>query len=332
MTDWRLPENRREAFLRMYTIHLQYQIHPGCVYFLLPALAQEYTNGSVEELNWIIWLNGNTQNPVTTELLLRASDGSPAKWEKAVQLFNEHFKDLQWDTDRRYQKGRFEVATRQWIENGGPSDSWENYKTWDEAWKHSLSQPYMGRLSAWSMAEYARILYGASVPTPETLLLNDHAGSRSHRDGITLLAGAPLAAAYWGWKEWELLSPFSIEGLEQMGQGLLLETRDRVSAHGDDVNRYTLESALCTWKSWHKPNRRYTGVYADMHWDRILWAEQRWGYLRVQRVARLKALPEPLLKEHGPRADVMGLDPKTQNQYLETGIPAVLGDFYKDMR
>ena len=28
VVDWRLPENRREAFLRFYGFHLKYRSHP----------------------------------------------------------------------------------------------------------------------------------------------------------------------------------------------------------------------------------------------------------------------------------------------------------------
>lgn len=42
--------------------------------------------------------------------------------------------------------------------------------------------------------------------------------------------------------------------------------RDRVAAAEGD---FTLESALCTYKSWHRPNRRYVNVYSDMLHGRI---------------------------------------------------------------
>src|SRR3546814_16017333 len=53
----------------------------------------------------------NTQNPVTSMLLLEASGGSIAGWEKAVAFWNEHFRALEWDTDRRHQKSKFGEAT-----------------------------------------------------------------------------------------------------------------------------------------------------------------------------------------------------------------------------
>ena len=37
-----------------------------------------------------------------------------------------------------------------------------------------------------------------------------------------------------------------------------------------------LSSTFCTYKSWHRPNRRYPGVYLDMFHDRIKKAETTW--------------------------------------------------------
>ena len=106
-----------------------------------------------------------------------------------------------------------------------------------------------------------------------------------------------------------------------------MEARER-NPGNPDVLRLTLESALCTYKSWHKPNRRYPNVYADMHHDRIRWAEsRRWGKeaLRVQWDARARALPERLRLEDNP--DDPGFSPEKQNQYLATGVPPMMEEF-----
>ena len=79
MTDWRLPENRREIFQRFYTCHLRWKAHPGLVYSWLPAIAGRYEL-TMAERAWLVWLNGNTQNPVTSLLLLEASDCSARNW------------------------------------------------------------------------------------------------------------------------------------------------------------------------------------------------------------------------------------------------------------
>ena len=335
MADYRFPENRREGFMRQYLLHLEYKTHPGCVYFLLPALADEFAGGDLERRAWIVWLNGNTQNPVTTQLLLEASDGNPKNWCKAVDYWNENFKLLEWDTDRRHQKPKFGEATEKYMAQLGDmamSEQWECRGAWSGLWDFALGLPYMGRLSAWSMSEYARILLGEDVPAPNSLLLNDKSGSRSHRNGISLLAGAPAGAEHWTWGEWEILSPKSIDELEGLGHDLLQEALVRVPVEAAaDVNHYTLESALCTWKSWWKPDRRYPNVYADMHYLRVRKAEKRLSRtFDLQWAAREANLPPVLRQEtQGP---LEALDKTKQNQFRENGKPAVLYHFYEDMK
>jgi hypothetical protein len=85
-----------------------------------------------------------------------------------------------------------------------------------------------------------------------------------------------------------------------------------------DAGLLTFESALCTYKSWHKPNRRYPNVYADLLYDRIRWAERRWGpRFDVLWECRNRCLPAPLRLEDNP-ADP-GLSAAKQNHYLQTG-------------
>lgn len=308
----------------MYTFHLKYKAHPGCVYSLLPAIAEHY------ELNrtgreWLVWLNGNTQNPAMSLLLLEASDCDPNQWQAAVDFWNENFKLMEWDTDRRHQKSKFGEATQKWAagEYGWPV---QDGPPWAEVWKYSYSQPYMGRLSAWSMAEYAKILL-PGMPDADNLLLRDKKGSQSHRNGLSLIAG--YEATYWDWDD---LPPGLIVDLELLGEDLLAEAKERNPDH-PDVGYLTMESALCTFKSQWKPDRRYPGVYADMAALRIWKAEQRFpGHdFSVLWEAREKDLPPQLRWEtyDGPQA--IQLNKKLQNQFRETGRPAMLWLDWEDM-
>ena len=328
MRDWRLPEHRREAFQRFYSFHLKYKTHPGCVYFMLPALAEHYGLDD-DGKAWLVWLNGNTQNPVTSQLLLEASGGSAEGWEDAVRFWDANWERLQWDTDRRYQKGKFAEATAKWADANqeGPAYAWLSAAReggWDGVWRYANSQPYMGRLSAWSMSEYARILLGPGVPDASTLMLRD-SGSTSHRNGLAIIAG--WGDPYMKWDRYDL--SIYVPELEALGESLLEEARERNPGHLD-VTRLTLESALCTYKSWHKPNRRYPNVYADMHHGRIRWAEDRWGEIfEAQWDARAAALPEYLRLEDTPGDP--GVAPEKQNHYLETGRPVMLHREWPDM-
>lgn len=327
MTDWRLPEHRREHFQRMYTLHLETRAHPGCVYSLLPAMAEHYGLDD-DQRAWLVWLNGNTQNPVTSLLLLEAAP-RPELWRDAVAFWNEHFKLLQWDTDRRHQKSKFGEATEKWVEYGyaeEPAAQWRyvGAQGWDDTWSHAFSQPYMGRLSAWSMTEYARILFGNTVPDAATLLLDDKSGSQSHRNGLSVLSG--YEAAHWEPDVADMLG--IVPQLKELGESLLQEAQLRNPDHLQDVTRLTLESTLCTYKSQYKPNRRYPGVYADMAHNRIRHGEAQFGQrFSVLWEARQRDLPEYLRAEDNG----VGLTPAKQNYFRETGQPVNLSYRFSDM-
>ncbi len=354
MTDWRLPENRREMFQRFYTFHLTYRTHPGCVYFALPAIA-EALDLDEDQKAWLVWLNGNTQNPAMSLLLLEAAP-RPEDWKLAVDFWNANFKLMDWDTDRRHQKSKFGEATEIWATHHlllgeGPAESWRSFgATWTGTWAYARSQPFMGRLSAWSMTEYARILLGNDVvPDADNWLLNDVSGSRSHRNGIAVVKG------YDAWN-WDAEAPKLlgiVDELEEFADELLDEARLRNVVEWDcgacegvgcdhcrgigqwgaehpDVGRLTMESALCTYKSWHKPNRRYPNVYADMMHDRLRKAESRFGKrFDVLWEARREALPEYLRLEDSPHDP--GLTPLKQNFYLETGMPVMMHKDWPDL-
>lgn len=320
MTDWRLPENRVEAFARFYRFHLDTASHPGCVYFALPEIADRFGLDR-DQKAWLVWLNGNTQNPITSLLLLNAAPRWQ-DWRAAVDFWSDNYTRLEWDTDRRYHKARFGEATEKWIPfmQGEPADQWASasFSGWSGTWQYAMGHPYMGRLSAWSMAEYAAILLG--TPDADTLLLEDKDGSRSHRNGLGLLAG--YDSTYW-------------EGWVADALGLLPELEDVARSLLEGIpgaTRLTLESALCTYKSWHKPNRRYPGVYADMMYYRLLKAEESWGeseLLNTLWQARRTHLPEYMRLEDSPHDP--GLAPVKQNQYRESGLIPVLGHVYPDM-
>lgn len=310
MTDWRLPENKEEAFLTFYRFHLEHRSHPGMVYSFLPAIADALDMDD-DQRAWLVWLNGNTQNAVTSLMLLEAAPRAQ-DWVKAVDFWNDNFKKLEWDTDRRHQKSKFGEATEAWFMDYGyePAAGWldAGAQGWSATWKYAFGQPYMGRLSSWSMIEYARILLGHAVPDSDTWMLEDKSGSKSHRNGIAVVMGHD--ATYW---EADTPDMLGIVGkLEGFADQLLAQVDH------PDAGRLTMESALCTFKSHHKPNRRYPNVYADMMYERIKKAEARFGRtFDLLWGTRRRDLPEFLRLEDTPGDP--GLCSIKQNWFLETG-------------
>lgn len=348
MTDWRDPALRRELFQRSYTFSLETGTFPGMVYPMLPAIAEAFDLDE-DGRAWLAWLNGNTQNVVTSMLLLEQAP-QWTDWQKAVDFFSTNFKALEWDTDRRHQKAKFGEATEQWVfglaDSGtSPADAWAAAVGTDDcgecAFRYAMSQPYMGRISAWSYMEFARILL-PFIPDVDGWYLGE-SSSRSHRNALCLLAGYDDA---WGWDREQAEMPMILgimDDLHDLAEDLLEEAQGRnlVSSPGvsgpepdppthPHVSRLTLESALCTFKSWHKPDRRYPNVYADMMYQRIKKAEARLGRsLDLLWDIRRETLPEYLRLEDNPGDP--GLAAVKQNWYRETGEIHYLHHIFPDM-
>lgn len=324
-SDFRQPQYRREVWQRFYTFHLRYRSHPGGVYYVLPHLADVY-GWDVEQRAWAAFLNGNTQNPVTTSLLMAAGD-RPGSADAVLAYWREHYSDLEWDTDRRHHKARLDLAVAGYLKltSGGQRRYWETAagRGWAGVWAAATAIPTFGRLSAWSYLEYLRVLKVGDVPDADTLMLDDRDGSRSHRNGLALVLGLDD----WIW--WDTNPSFDgryppdvLQQLEAGAAGLLAEARRRNPGHRD-VGYLTAESALCTYKSWHRPRRRYAGVYNDMLYGRLRRAQRRHGD-RFGAVwdARRHALPAALRLEDQPYDP--GCVPDKQDHYRLTGEVIVM--------
>lgn len=324
--DFRLPEYRREVFLNFYEFHLKYGTNPGCIYFLFPYLVDRFKLDDEEKL-WLAFLNGNTQNPVMTWLIFNQfPDLKSLDIEKLDSWFNENWSNLSWDTDRRHQKRDFitSVKTYHQLTAGHQlayfrqrCNSMDEYVNFENVWKDIRNDFYgFGRLSAFSYSEYLRIM-GLSLDC-NNLFLEDMSGSASHRNGLAIVLGRDdldFKHEKPTYKEGEL--PW----LKHQAAALLGEAKTRFKGKEfeHDVSYFTLESVLCTYKSWHRPNRRYPNVYSDMLHDRIKWAEQHWPKEDFELFweARLECLPEYLLQECMPNDP--GLSKEKQNHYRLTG-------------
>jgi hypothetical protein len=335
-TDLRLPAYRREIFQRFYEFHLRYAAHPGGVYYLMRGL-RERLGWDAETALWYAFLNGNTQHPPTSLMLLEAAP----TWRhgnRAVALLDREWDRLPFDIDRRHHKGQFGYAVdgyRRLIAGAGSQERyWRDAAGggWRGIWRAATAIPTFGRLSAWSYSEYLRIM-GVDVECDD-LMLGDRSGSRSHRNGICRVLGRDDLD--W-WRENPAFNGVydrkTLAWLGEEAAGFLAEAQRRAAGTPweQDVGYLTLESALCTYKSWHRPNRRYPNVYNDMLYDRLRTMEARWPerdwalFWELRRAvlpewARLEAMPtDP------------GLVPVKQNWYRETGEIPMMGHDWPEL-
>lgn len=333
--DFREPQYRREVFLRFYEFHLRYRTHPGCVYLLFPELLRDKP---VEDWFWFAQINGLTQNPVTSMIIFQHFPEVPREERPLRELeewFNANWDRLAFDTDRRYQKKDFPAAIRAYSRAmyGMTQEAWflekmepgrSDTERFDLLWKAVDQHFYsFGRLSTWSYLEYLFICgFGLE---PSSMMLKDMSGSKSHRNGLAIVLGRDdldwrKDTAFQGKYLPEVLTWMEVEC-----DRLIEEMKERTVIRGQDllpwarhISRFTLESALCTYKGWHRPNRRYPNVYMDMLYDRIRRGEKDWPAFDFSPFweAR-KTLPEHLRLEDNP--DDPGLQRIKQNHYRLTG-------------
>lgn len=322
--DFRKPEYRREVFLRFYEFHLKYKSHPGGVYFLFDCIRQYY-GLCHEDMLWLAFITGVCQNIVTAWIIFQRFPSYTSDADTVQDYITDQWAALQWDQDRRYVKTKFGKALKGYQRAVGRAMSQEAYWTsictsndrgenFQMCWKVVMNLPYFGRLSAFSYLEYLKIV---GIPVEcDSLFLEDISGSKSHRNGLLLVLGRDDLL---GIRSQDIVE--IVPWLRQEGSRLLEEARYRCRGkdYVNDISYFTLESTLCCYKSWHRPNRRYPNVYMDMLRDRIVRAEKMNPGVDLSMfwVFRARQLPKPLRLEDN--RDDCGVKPEKQNHYLNTG-------------
>lgn len=320
--DFRHPRFRREVFLRFYEFHLKYQAHAGAVYYMFPYIFQ-HEKMNAEQRLWFTFINGCCQNVVTTYLIWKKfPDMHRTNVKEISAYFRKHYAKFGWDIDRRYVKNQFEDALQSYYDLIGLKTQKEyfaqyvrdadKYNNFNRLWDVVINNFHLfGRLATFSYLEYLR-LAGLNLDC-SSLFLNDLTGSKSHRNGLCKVLGRDDLD--WYKDNIPEYTDDIIRWLEKEAEILLEEARHRIKHK--DVSYFTLETTLCCYKSWHRPNRRYPNVYNDMFYDRIKSAEEKWGKLDIFWKARKETLPRYLLLEYNPKDK--GLSPMKQNHYLRTG-------------
>lgn len=329
--DFREPQYRREVFLRFYEYHLKYQAHAGAVYYAFPAIFERY-NFDREQKLWFCFINGCSQHVLSTwEIFNRFPDFRRFSLVELEKYFDENYKLLGWDIDRRYQKKDFIKCVENYREQVFESYDSQGeffdeilradlteFQNFDNLWFYVREYfVTFGRLATFSYLEYLRIA-GENLDC-SNLFFDDLNGSKSHRNGLCKVLGRDD----YDWHD--KINP-TFKGnytkqdfidLAREAEMLLSEARERFEHK--DISYFTLETTLCCYKSWHRPNRRYPNVYNDMFYERIKKHELVFGQKSGEMFweIRREKLPDALRLEANP-ADV-GLNSIKQNHYLNTG-------------
>lgn len=300
--DYRLKENRKEYFEKLYSMNLEYRVMPGLVYLYFPEISR-LNNLTNEQKLWFATINGFTQSPITTNIIFNELPDVPTRSElkKFSNWFNDNWTKLHFDADRLKNKRNTIKGIESYIdlveEYGNQVNLWDSKNSYSELWSRANKIYSMGRLSCFSYLEYIKIMgYGTDC---DDLMFYDLNGSRSHRNGWLFFTGRDnevfdkrIDNSATGKYE----PSFLTETLPEEAKLFLKEYNTRHNF--DHANNYTLESQCCQFKNGFF-GRRYPGVYSDMAYDRIKFYDNLGmsSETKLFKDIRLNNLPEWLLEE-----------------------------------
>lgn len=269
--DYRLVENRREAFIRWYAWSLQYKDCDPAVW-ATNYMNKRYEHNDEQKL-WLCWLYGNTYHlPTAWVLLNEFPDYELATVDRMTQWNAANYKRLRYQTDTKWNKGHLPVmfeSYQQFIGNNTQRNRLESFygdseeANFDALWtsvKASLHK--FGRYSTWFYLQHLKHTAGVRI-NPTSLMLDDYDGSRSHRNGLLYALG----------QEDDMdrkLTANEYANLESKAYELLCETKARFPELASSVDYFTMETCLCSFKKiFREHHGRYLGYYLDRQAEEI---------------------------------------------------------------
>jgi hypothetical protein len=278
--DYRLEQNRREAFIRWYAWSLKYDDCDPAVW------ATNYLNKRFEHNDeqklWLCWLYGNTYYLPTAWILMNEfPDFELATVDRMTQWNTANYKRLRYQTDTKWNKGHLPemfASYQKFIGNRSQREAFESYyvgspeqnfeSLWD-ALKGNLHK--FGRYSTWFYMQHLKHT-GAIDVQPTSLMLDDYDGSRSHRNGLLMAIGQD--------NDYDRkLSRAEYANLESISNGIIDEMVDRFPELKDQIDFFTMETCLCSFKKIFRAHHgRYLGYYLDRQAEEIQQCEKDGWY------------------------------------------------------
>ena len=270
MLDYR--NQTREGFIRWYAWSLEYKDCDPSVW-MANYLNERYEHNDEQKL-WFSWLYGNTYYLPTSWIMLNEfPDFELATIDRITDWNGLNYQRLRYQTDTKWNKGHFPImfdSYKKFIGNMSQRDRINTYLgdnediSFDNLWngiKDNLHK--FGRYSTWFYMQ--QLYHTCAVPCkPTSLFLSDYGGSRSHRNGLLHALGKSDLID-------KQLSALEYENLEFQAKEILIEMRQRFSHLESELNFYTMETCLCSFKKLFRMSRgRYLSYYLDRQAEEIL--------------------------------------------------------------
>lgn len=274
--DYRIKENRREAFVRWYAWSLQFKDCDPSVW-CTNYLHSRYEHNEEERI-WFAWLYGNTyQLPTAWVLKNEFPDFELATVDRIEEWNTHNYKRLRYQTDTKWNKGHLpsmfasyqkfigdSSTQRKVIESCFGDNEEQNFENLWETINKNLHK--FGRYSTWFYLQHLKHTANIAI-TPTSLMLNDYNGSRSHRNGLLYALGMED-------KVNQHLTVVEYDYLENAGREIIEEMKSRFPNLSSQIDFFTMETCLCSFKKIFRTNHgRYLGYYLDRQSEEIQKAE-----------------------------------------------------------
>lgn len=279
--DYRNKSNRREAFIRWYAWSLNFKDCDPSVW-CTNYLHSRYEHNDEERI-WFAWLYGNTyQLPTAWVLKNEFPDFELATVDRIEEWNTHNYKRLRYQTDTKWNKGHLpsmfvsyqkfvgsSSTQRKAIESCFGDNEEQNFENLWEQINKNLHK--FGRYSTWFYLQHLKHTANIAI-SPTSLMLNDYSGSRSHRNGLLYALGMEE-------KVDQRLTISEYAYLESAGKEILQEMRIRFPELSLDIDFFTMETCLCSFKKiFREHHGRYLGYYLDRQSEEIQKAESDGWY------------------------------------------------------
>ena len=313
-------KNTKQEFINWYRWSLSVKDCDPAI-FMTNYMFDRFEHNTEQKL-WIAWIYGTTYHfPTSWVIWNEFPDMELVGVDRISQWNSNNYKRLRYQTDTKWNKGHLPaqfLSYKQWVGGRSQRESFqpflegtpaENFNRLFGEIKNKLHK--FGRYSTWFYLQTLKQCCNLPIE-PSNLMLNDHDGSRSHRNG--LLKALNL-------DEWydQKLTPKQIEHLETEAYCILQE----VKKDFPNTDYFDMETCLCSFKKiFRKKHGRYIGYYLDRQAEEIIQCEKdEWNGIDWQPMwdARSETLERKLLTNK--------VDHSKMLLYLNNGVLDATGLF-----
>jgi Alpha-glutamyl/putrescinyl thymine pyrophosphorylase clade 2 len=275
-----------------------------------------------EQKLWIAWLYGTTYYlPTTWVIWNEFPDMELVGVDRLTKWNNENYKRLRYQTDTKWNKGHLPaqfVSYKNWVGNRSQREAFAPFvdsspqENFDRLWLEVKSKFHkFGRYSTWFYLQTLKQCCDMPIE-PSNLMLNDHDGSRSHRNGLCMAVGED------DWYDQKLTGK-QLEYLDEQANYILKQVREEFP----NTDYFDMETCLCSFKKLFRTKHgRYLGYYIDRQAEEIAQCEKDgWFGIDWQPLwdSRVETLQKKLLTNK--------IDNSKMSLYLENEILDATGLF-----